>query len=318
VLTTPVIRVLKKQLDYELHMLVKNKFEEVVIANPNLDKIHSFIKSPDEILTQLRSENFDFIIDLQKNYRSIRLRKQLKKSSISFPKVNAQKWLLVNLKIDRLPNVHIVDRYFEAVKPLNASNDGFGLDYFIPENEQVMPSDIDPVLKNNDYVGFVIGGMHFTKILPVEKVTAIIDKIELPVVILGGAEDKQRSHDILKKVSRKNVFDTCGKFNLNQSASLVQKASVIITNDTGLMHIAAAFKKPIISIWGNTVPEFGMFPYMPGRQDLSFISEVNGLKCRPCSKLGYDHCPKKHFRCMLDQDENSIAQKAMEFTQIKI
>jgi len=81
------------------------------------------------------------------------------------------------------------------------------------------------------------------------------------------------------------------------------------------MHIAAALKKPVISIWGNTVPEFGMYPYLPGHEELSFISEVDGLKCRPCSKIGFKQCPKKHFKCMLDQDENRILQKVLEFSQ---
>jgi len=301
-------------LECELHLLVKSKFEEVVSANPNLDEIHVFKKSPDEILDQLKSENFDFVVDLQKNYRSIRLRNQLKKPNSSFSKVNFQKWLLVNFKVDRLPDVHIVDRYFDAVKKLNVVNDNLGLEYFIPANDHLDPVVIDPILKEG-YVGFVIGGMHFTKILPVEKVVAIIDGLQIPVVLLGGPEDKQRSDEITKLVTKNKAFDTCGKLNLNQSASLIRQAKVIITNDTGLMHIAAAFRKPIISIWGNTVPKFGMYPYLPGHEYNSFISEVQGLKCRPCSKIGFKKCPKKHFRCMLDQDENIIIQKVMEYSK---
>jgi ADP-heptose:LPS heptosyltransferase len=314
VLTTPVIRALKKQLKCELHVLLKSKYKEVLSENPYIDKMHVFKTSPDEILDQLRSEDFNFIFDLQKNYRSIRLRNHLKKSSSSFSKFNVQKWLLVNFKVNRLPDVHIVDRYFEAVKKFNVVNDSLGLDYFISKNYYINPKDIDPILEQG-FIGFVIGGRHFTKILPVEKVVAIIDRLNIPVVLLGGDEDKQRSNEIIKKVSKNKVFDTCGKFNLNQSASLVQQAKVIITNDTGLMHIAAAFKKPVVSIWGNTVPEFGMYPFMPGNEKLSFISQVHGLNCRPCSKLGYKQCPKKHFRCMLDQDENRIVQKVMELSR---
>ncbi|MFW5773697.1 MAG: glycosyltransferase family 9 protein, partial [Tangfeifania sp.] len=75
---------------------------------------------------------------------------------------------------------------------------------------------------------------------------------------------------------------------------------LVLSNDTGLMHIAAAFKKKVLSFWGNTVPEFGMVPYQA--DPASEIMEVKNLKCRPCSKLGYHKCPKKHFRCMRDLD----------------
>jgi ADP-heptose:LPS heptosyltransferase len=74
------------------------------------------------------------------------------------------------------------------------------------------------------------------------------------------------------------------------------------------MHIGAAFGKKIISIWGNTVPEFGMYPYRANPASIQF--EVDGLKCRPCSKIGHQACPKKHFKCMLNQDLDGIALKA--------
>ena len=102
-----------------------------------------------------------------------------------------------------------------------------------------------------------------------------------------------------------NVLDYTGKLNINQSASLVKNARLVISNDTGLMHIAAAFHKKILSVWGNTSPELGMYPYLPGEG--SEILENKGLPCRPCSKLGYHECPKKHFRCMNDLSENSIS-----------
>ncbi|MFP4366448.1 MAG: glycosyltransferase family 9 protein, partial [Bacteroidales bacterium] len=108
-----------------------------------------------------------------------------------------------------------------------------------------------------------------------------------------------------KSSGGKMVWNACGKYNINQSASLVRQADLVITHDTGLMHIAAAFKKRIISVWGNTIPEFGMSPYMPHPDSAMF--EVDGLKCRPCSKLGYKRCPKKHFRCMNDQKTSDIA-----------
>lgn len=308
-LTSPVIRALKQQLKCELHILTKAKFSSISENNPFIDKVYQFHEKVNEILPALKSENYDFIVDLQKNARSIKLRKILGKPGSSFPKLNLEKWLLVNFKINRLPEKHIVDRYFEAVNALNVRNDGKGLDFFIPENENLNPIDIHEKLASG-YIGFVIGGMHNTKMFPPEKVIEVINKLKLPVILLGGANDHKNGEIITKSIKDHLTINTCGQYNLNQSASLVKQATLIITNDTGLMHIAAAFRKPIISIWGNTIPEFGMYPYLPGNENSTYRAEIENLKCRPCSKIGFKECPKRHFKCMMDQDSNRIAEQA--------
>jgi ADP-heptose:LPS heptosyltransferase len=308
VLTTPVIRCLKQQLkDSEIHFLTKEQFVPIVKANPYIDKIHFIKNDLKQILLQLKSENFDFIVDLHKNFRSVFVKLKLRKTSKTYNKLNIKKWLLVNFKINLLPEIHIVDRYFEAVKILSVKNDGKGLDYFIPENEKVNISEL-PSTHQNGFIGFAIGGKHNTKMFPVEKIISICKKINMPVVLLGGYEDIKTAEYIKKSVGDK-IYNACGKYSINQSASLVRQAEKIITNDTGLMHIAAAFKKQIISIWGNTVPAFGMYPYMPETEkNKSVIVEIKNLRCRPCSKLGYKKCPKGHFDCMQKITEEKIIE----------
>ena len=306
VLTTPVVRCLKQQLkDSEIHFLTKEQFVPIVKANPYIDKVHFIKNDLKQILPQLKSENFDFIVDLHKNFRSVFVKLKLRKSSKTFHKLNIKKWLLVNFKINLLPEIHIVDRYFKAVKFLGVKNDGKGLDYFIPENEKVNISEL-PSTHQNGFIGFVIGGKHNTKMFPVEKIISVCKKINTPVVLLGGYEDIKTGEYIKKSVGDK-IYNACGKYSINQSASLVWQAEKIITNDTGLMHIAAAFKKLIVSIWGNTVPAFGMYPYLPeSEKNKSVIVEVKNLRCRPCSKLGYKKCPKGHFNCMQKINEEKI------------
>ena len=312
VLTTPVIRAVKQQLDCTLHVLTKKAFDTITGNNPHVDKVYAIHSSTKEVVEDLRNEQYDFIIDLQKNARSIRLRRKLGVPSASFPKRNIEKWMLVNLKVNRLPHMHVVDRYFMAAVPLGVRNDRKGLEYYIPDDDRVDPGKIDPQLTEG-YAGIVIGGKHNTKILPVEKVIGIADALGKPVLLLGGKQDQQAGEEIVEKSKNQRVFNACGKFNLNQSASLVQQARVIITNDTGLMHIAAAFDKPVITIWGNTVPAFGMYPYMPQSENHYISSEVQGLRCRPCSKLGYSKCPKGHFKCMMQQDVGFIVEHALRF-----
>jgi len=163
-----------------------------------------------------------------------------------------------------------------------------------------------------DYIAFSIGGNHYTKVFPEDKIISVCKSLEKPVVLLGGAEDKDRGDRIISQCGS-NVINGCGRFTINQSASLIRQSAKVITNDTGLMHIAAAFRKPIISLWGNTVPAFGMYPYLPDEfYKYSSIMEVKNLSCRPCSKLGYDRCPKHHFRCMNDQDIDLIIKHLNE------
>ena len=295
VLTTPVIRCLKKQLNAEVHYLTKSSFIGILNNNPYVDKVHTIDKEiSSELIAELKNENFDFIADLHHNLRTLRLKKALNISSKSFPKYNIQKWLLVNLKIDRMPKMHIVDRYMETVSSLGVVNDAKGLDYFIPETSKVDLSRL-PKIQSNGYVGIVIGGQHETKMMPILKLIELCDSLSEPIVLLGGPEDKHRGEEIVKVVGV-SVFNGCGQFKLDESASLVQQANWVITHDTGLMHIAAAFKKRIVSVWGNTVPELGMYPYLPDPS--SKIVQIKGLSCRPCSKIGYSKCPKTHFKCM--------------------
>lgn len=297
VLTTPVVRCLKKQWPgVEVHYLTKKQFIPVLEANPYLDKIYSIQEEISEVMKELKNENYDHVVDLHKNFRSKGVILQLRKPASSFSKINIQKWFVVNLKINHLPKIHIVDRYFQAVERLGIKNDMFGLDYFIPEIDEIDLLSL-PDTHQTGYIGWVIGGKHNTKIFPEEKIIETCKGTNQPFILLGGREDEPKGERIRKAVG-KSIFNACGKYNINQSASLVRQAQKIITNDTGLMHIAAAFKKEIISLWGNTIPEFGMYPYMPGAENGSHILEVKGLSCRPCSKLGYRSCPKKHFNCM--------------------
>ena len=311
VLTTPIIRGLKQQVENaEVHYFTKPAFKEILEANPYIDKIHVLEDDLKEQLEELKKEQFEYIIDLHKNLRTARVKSALKTISFSFNKLNFQKWMLVNFKIDKLPRKHLVDRYYESVGVFDVHDDGEGLDFFIPEKDRVDVSSLMPELKGNDYIGFVMGANHNTKMLTEQKINSILSEIDHPVVLLGGKEDYPLGMKI-KEQNPESVYNACGQFSINQSASLVKQSRVMITPDTGLMHISAAFKKPLITVWGNTVPEFGMYPYYPNSN--SSVFEVNGLSCRPCSKLGYRNCPKKHFRCIKDLDSKNIAAKANTF-----
>lgn len=319
VLTSPVIRCVKRKYpDAELHFLTKKSFHSLVAANPYIDKVHLLADDLQQNIAELRSLDFDVLIDLHHNLRTLRVKKALNiRRTYSFDKLNVKKWLYVNFKWNLMPPVSIVERYFEAVAPIGVVNDGMGLDFFIPEDKETGKDDI-PMGHWMGYVACVVGGSYATKQFPENKWKDFVARCNYPVILLGGPEDRPLAEAIAATDPNK-VYNACGKFSLMESADLVRKARVVVSNDTGLMHIAAAFRKPMISLWGNTTPWFGMFPYY-GANNLKdtispqfSIAEVNSLSCRPCSKIGYRSCPKKHFKCMQDIDNQAIIKDLDSF-----
>lgn len=314
VLTTSVLRCIREQVPgAEIHFLTKLKFREVTLHNPNIQFFHYLNEEIVELIPGLKAEHFDFVIDLQNNNKSRRVRSSLKAKYAVVDKLNIRKYLLTAFKINLLPDKHIVSRYLETVKELGVTDDGKGLEYYISSEEEVKQQDI-PTSHSHGFITFVIGATYFTKRLPTHKWIELCQKIDHPIILLGGPEEQEIGEEIAN-IDPIRIYNACGKFSLNESADLLQKSKLVVSNDTGLMHIAAAYQKPVIAVWGNTIPKFGMYPYygsLSGKQAL--FSEVKGLWCRPCSKLGYDHCPLGHFKCMEKQDMHQLA--AMVFRQL--
>ncbi|MDI9339214.1 MAG: glycosyltransferase family 9 protein [Sediminibacterium sp.] len=294
VLITPVIRCLKAAKPYaEIHVVTKKAFSDVLKHNPYVTCLHTFETNVNEVVPVLQAEDFTGVIDLHHNIRSWKLKRVLGKPAYAFNKLNIRKWLAVVLKRKNLlPPVHIVDRYLETVMPLGVMNDGKGLDYFIGEADKVNVPETLGV--KGGYSVLVVGGSYYTKQIPLNKLNEIVRKSANPVILLGGKADQKIGEELVGM--NPGVVNACGQLSLNQSASVIEQADRVITSDTGLMHIAAAYGKKIVSLWGNTIPEFGMGPYKAHPD--SVILEIQGLSCRPCSKLGYHKCPKGHFKCM--------------------
>lgn len=294
VLTTPVIRCLRKQYpDTEIFYLTKKKFAGIVETNPYLDKVLTLEDDILDTIDTLQDEKFDYVIDLHYNLRTLRIKQALKGVPFySVNKLNTQKWIYTSFKTNVMPHKHIVDRYMETVAGLGVVNDNLGLDYFIPANEIVKEADL-PFSHTHGFLAIAIGAAHYTKKLPVYKLQQLCKAIEYPIILLGGKEDVDNGSEIAS-LDPVKIYNACGKFSLNESADIVRRSNLVISHDTGLMHIAAAFKKMVFSVWGNTVPSFGMYPYMTDYK----IFQVNKLWCRPCSKIGYDKCPRGHFKCM--------------------
>ena len=306
VLITPVFRCIKKQIpEAEVHFVTKSSYKIVTEHNHHIDKFFYLENDLAAVIENLKLEQYDYVVDLHNNTRSYRIKRALKKKSFSIKKLNVEKFLLTNLNINIMPDAHITKRSLDTVAPLGVIDDGLGLEYFIPAKDMVKEHDI-PTSHSAGFISIVIGATYETKKLPVHKLQELCKKIDHPIMLMGGLEDSVNG-EMIASVDPVKIYNACGKFNLNESADLLRQSKLVVSHDTGLMHIAAALQKPIISIWGNTAPVFGMYPYFGSQMKQQYdVMEVNGISCRPCSKIGYHKCPMEHFKCMENQDISSI------------
>ena len=306
ILTSPVYRCLKKQLGAEVHLLVKKSFSFAVFGNPYIDKVIEIESEVSEVAKQLQNEGYDHIVDLHHNLRSMQVKRLVRSPSTSVNKLNIEKWLLVNLKWDRMPeDPHVVRRNMETVKALDVEYDGAGLDFFIPEEAAV---DLDTVdgLKSGSYVALTIATSTVTRSMEPDQLDKLISLIDAPVALLGGPSEAGIGEAVASRHA--STVNLSGKLSLQQSASVIAQSAVLIAPDTSLMHIGAALDHPMVTVWGNTVERFGMTPFYPDSSaDKWEMVQVDGLGCRPCSKIGHKKCPKGHFRCIRDLDLAKIA-----------
>lgn len=314
VLTTPVIRCLKQQMPgIELHFLTKQKFRAVTIANPYIDKFHYFDKDFSQTIKAIRAEQFDYVIDLHKNLRTLRLylETDTKTKWYSYRKLSIQKFLLTKFGINTMPGIHISQRSLNTLKPLGIKDDGKGLDYFIPAEEHIQKDDL-PMSHRMGYIAIVIGASYYTKKLTVEKLKQLCGNIQHPVILVGGKEDIPEG-DAIAAIDPVKIYNACGKFSLNESADIVRQAKLVVSHDTGLQYIACAFQKKVLAVWGGTSPKLDVEPYYGNAMQQKHTNYiVPGLKCQPCSNYGTKTCPKKHFKCMRLQDVDAMTREVME------
>jgi ADP-heptose:LPS heptosyltransferase len=310
VFATPVIRALKVQLDdVEVHALFSPRSVFLAAENPYIDKFYTMQKSVVKTWRLLKAEKYDVVIRLRTDVRSKILTTLLRAKVYSLKPTGWEEWLLVRLKINRLVNIHLVDRLMGVLKPLSVRTDELGLDFFIPEKDKVLLNWL-PEIFQKGYVVLLLTASYTTRKLPVNRVIELCDKINKPIILLGNKEDTPdgeavsnfftRNEDTewdegLQKLGKSTmVYNACGKFNFNQMASIVKQSRAVFTFDSDFIPVASALRKEIFCLWGNTILLFGRYPY----RTRFTVLESDKASCRPCSTGGFNSCPKGHFRCM--------------------
>ena len=304
-LTTPMVRSIKKRYkSVEIDFLLRKEYQEIYKYNNQLANLYLFEnQSGNKIIEQLLIRNYDLVIDLQNNFRSRRIIRKLKKPSLKFHKRTLEKFLLVKFKINRMKELpQIPVRYSEAIPWLKLDENG--LEIFLPSN-------ISSTLKNEvGFAGMCPGSRHFTKKWPTEYFIELgnyLTKEGFKVALFGGKDDRELCRQISDVIPES--VDLSNNNDLLQTANEMKNCKFIVCNDSGLLHLACSINVPVIMLMGSTVKEFGFTPY----KNKNLILENNSLSCRPCSHIGRENCPKKHFKCMLDLKPNYVLEKIKDF-----
>ena len=304
VLTSPVVRCVKLQTNAEIHFLTKAKYAPILVSNPYIDKIITLEENLKETIKVLKNERYNYIIDLHYNLRSFLIKMQLGLMHYTIKKENWKKYLLIYFRVNLLKG-HTVERYFKTIENIPVINDNQGLDYFL-NTDTVVEFNI-----HQSFIAWCIGASYNQKTLSKEQIIDACNHIAVPVVLLGGVEEQKKGTDIVGKSSNSNIYNFCGKLSLDQSAYLTKHSSLVLTNDTGLMHIASAFHKPILSFWGCTKPILGFSSYMNKSKCINMV--INPDKA-PCSKHG-DYCKIDKAGCIKKINYKSILKLISEFHQ---
>jgi len=299
ILVHPVIKKLSNS-NYIVHLLTLKEYSEIFKFNPFLNKIITFDKKNEtlfQLIKKIKQENYYKIIDLQKNLRSILIKFFFLKKIISYKKYKFRRFLLVFFKINLLKKNYVIKNYLETLKKLKIKITEKDFNYEVFSLKKYL------IKTKNKIIAIAPYAKWQTKIWPYfDKLVEVLSKKYL-IVILGSKEDKERK--IFKFENNKNVLDLTGKVSILETAGILKQSNLLVTNDSGIMHLGFGCSIPILIILGSTTKEFGFIP--KGKN--IFIIENKNLKCRPCDYHGKNKCPKSHFKCMKDIKLNFVLKK---------
>jgi len=286
-----------------IDFLLREEYRDIYKHNPFINKLFILKRESKIIPEELSSTKYDLIIDLQNNFKSAGIKKKIKSEEVRvFNKRTIDKLLLVNFKINKLKEA-------EQIPVRNANSlenfqlDDEGLDLFTGETKPSINR------KEKKYIGFAPGSRHFTKMWPKDYYLSLGKKLNdegYTIVLFGGKNDKDLCKEMSKEIP--GSFDLSNDNDLLSTAVNMKECMAVVCNDSGLMHAACAMKVPVLAFFGSTVREFGFTPF----RNKNLILENNTLTCRPCSHIGRAHCPKKHFKCMLEVTPGLAFNKLIE------
>ena len=318
ILSFPLVEKLKNLFpDCEIDYLTGINF--VGVLTPIKDLINTIIKYDKtndrseikRMQEEIQTANYDWILDIHGSLRSRRLLFNVKSPVFRIRKNQIRRFLYIRFKWNIYPLKHVSQKYADVLPVADADKkitSSFKIN--APIIKRYFDKNFDSVNTDRSKVILFPGAKHFTKRWPPEYwkqlIEILIRETDWRIIIAGDKFDKQLV-DESKMDQHSRVYNLCGQLNLLETMSLIQKSDIAVTNDSGPMHIAAMFDKAQVAIFGNTVLQLGFAPLNSN----SIILENNSLSCRPCSHIGYEKCPKKHFKCMKEIHPEEVFKSVM-------
>lgn len=305
-LTTPLIRALRRRLpDAHLIYVTKRAMAPLVADNPHLSQIVAL--EPDEPLTRLASHLRGLQpthgLDLHGSLRSAALRALVRCRWSGYAKRKVARTLLVATKLDAYRgHVPVAERYFEAARSLDVRPDGGPPEFFLgaAARERVDRWLAERRLGDAPLAALAPGAAHATKRWPIPHWQALAERLRgagYRLVVMGGPEDRGAARQLAP-----HAESAAGEFTLQETGACLARAKVLVSGDTGVMHMATGVGTPVVALFGPTVKAFGFFPY----QARTTVLEQD-LRCRPCSTMGTARCPLGHHRCLVDILPDQVA-----------
>ena len=308
-LTTPLVRALhRRHPGAELYFVTKREMAPLVVENPHLTQVIEL--GPRERVTdlahRLRALGPTHGLDLHGSLRSAALRWLVPCEWAGYSKRKLARTTLIATKINIYGrHVPVAERYFEAAHAarLDVQPDGGPAEFFLaPAARAHMTHWLAEVgLDRKPFVVIAPGAAHATKRWPIEHWRALTDRMRqlgLGVVAVGGPGTDRE----LAAALEPGVLNVAGEFTLQETGACLERASVVVSGDTGVMHMATGVRTRVVALFGPTVEPFGFFPYAARATVLE-----EDLTCRPCSAMGSERCPLGHHRCLEDVLPDQVA-----------
>jgi len=327
ILTTPIARILRKQFpNAQIDVITAKQFTDIYSFNPYINNVleydkSSTLKEVDEFKNSILHSNngkYDLIVDLHRNIRSKYFMNKLTNHVVRIKKHRLKKMSLVHLKKNIFTDIPLIPlNYIDSLSDLNIQDDRGGLELWFPEEKSkgfYPPDSRQSPKKGKIKIAVAPGAFHKTKRYPIDYLTISLNKIyeeiKPEIFIIGGKDDVAICNDLINQLSFTPI-DCSGSTSIIDTARWINGCDLLLTNDSGVMHIAAARQVPIVAIFGSTVPEFGFSPFRVKHT----ILETN-ISCRPCTHIGRSECPKGHFKCMMNITPDIVTNSVLKTVMI--
>ncbi|MFZ4619066.1 MAG: lipopolysaccharide heptosyltransferase II [Bacteroidota bacterium] len=322
ILTLPMIQLLHARYpSAEIDVVTTPNAAEFLMNHPAISniikydkrKVQKGLKGIAAMSVFLSKRNYDLAVVPHRSFRtSMIITLSGIKERIGFSTASVA--FLYNHVVRYEKNFHEIDRNISLLQPLGIQNPDRELPRLYPsktDKEYINKFLFERELLNQErMIAIAPGSVWNTKRWPAERYAqsaVMLAEAGFELLIVGGKEDEELGAAIVETAKHKHIYNAVGKLSLLQSAELIGRCNVLITNDSAPLHIAVAMRTPVAAIFGATVPAFGFGPY--GDHDI--VIETKDLKCRPCAIHGGKECPIGTFVCMKNIEAEMVYQKVL-------